>query len=175
MVTTECRGKVEDTRTPELPTRRCEPRSAHTVHARRSKRLRASLRFPVRIHLSLSSRWLIRKAIKCFDSRKTHDHDLDGTLGSPRADANSGQPTPDTKLATDLLSPPQSSCNSTCIHPVSPSVRPHFILSFAVVPARRNAKKKKKSSALTKTHNRSRAPRCPISQQQVPPGRRHCY
>lgn len=126
--------------------------------ARRSKRLRASLCFPVRVHLSLSSMWLIRKAMKCFDSRKTHDHDLDGTLGSPRADANSGQPTPDTKLATDLLSPPQSSCNSTCIHPVSPSVRPHFILSFAVVPARRNAKKEKRKCPHHDTQPKSCSP-----------------
>ena len=71
--------------------------------ARRSKRLRASLCFPVRVHLSLSSMWLIRKAMKCFDSRKTHDHDLDGTLGSPRADANPVQPTPYTHASPTAL------------------------------------------------------------------------
>ena len=49
--------------------------------------------------------WLIRKAMKCFASRKTHNRDLDASLSSPRADANSGQPTPDTKLAPEVFLP----------------------------------------------------------------------
>ena len=50
-------------------------------------------------------------------------------------------PQPTQKSPRLSLARPTCSCNYTCIHPVSPYFRPHFVLSFAVVPARRNAKK----------------------------------
>ena len=53
-----------------------------------------------------------------------------------------------------------------------PPVHTSFCPSRSFRPA--GMLRKKNASALTKTHNRSRVPRYLISQQQVPPGRRHC-